>query len=501
MNKKIKKVLIANRAEIAVRVIRTCRDLGLETVAVYSDPDRSSMHVRLATEAYHIGKASPKDSYLNIDKIIEVAKKAKADAIHPGYGFLSENPQFAKMVENAGLTLIGPKEKSMAMMGTKTQARQVMLNAKVPVVPGTHENVKDENEALKVALTIGFPVMLKAVYGGGGKGMRQVNKKEDFISAFNMAKSEAKNSFGNDEIYIEKFLNKPRHIEMQILADAYGNVWPFVERECSLQRRHQKVIEESPSPFVDKEMRDKMAKVAVKAAKAVDYIGAGTIEFLVDDQKNFYFMEMNTRLQVEHPITEMITGLDLVAEQIAIAEGKVLGQASFIEDFTGWAMEARVCAEDPTKDFIPTPGIINHIRFPQGPYTRTDTSIYEGCEITPDYDSMIAKVIAWGENRNVARRRLDRSLMEFALKGLTTNTMFLRQLLNYEPFILGDYDTGLINQFKACNDTWIKDEHKVVALLGSAIFNFEKEKRLLSQLSVKSLVKNNFGISAWRMKK
>lgn len=496
--RKIKKVLVANRGEIAVRVVRTCRDLGIETVAVYSDPDRTALHVRFATEAYHIGPASPKESYLNIQKIIEVAKKSGADAVHPGYGFLSENPDFANAVVDAGLIFIGPKASSMEAMGTKTRARQVMSKANVPVVPGVEDPVKDEIDAKNIAKSMGYPVMLKAVAGGGGKGMRKVDSEEDFISAFRMAQSEARNSFGNDEIYIEKFLNKPRHIEMQILADMHGNVEAFVERECSVQRRHQKVLEESPSLFVDPEMRERMAEVAKKAAWAVDYVGAGTIEFLVDDQKNFYFMEMNTRLQVEHPITELVTGLDLVEEQIGIAEGKELPKYNFTKNFRGWAMEARVCAEDPSKDFVPTPGKVNYLRMPGGPYVRTDTGIYAGSEITPDYDPMIAKLVAWGPTRDSARRRLDRALMEFTLKGCTTNAMFLRQLLAYKPYIDGVYDTSIINKYLEDAPPWCKEEHKIVAILGAAIFNFEKEKRLISQVSVGSSKKASNQLSKWR---
>lgn len=498
MTKKIKKVLVANRAEIAVRVVRTCRDLGIETVGIYSDPDRTSLHVRFATEAYHIGPASPKESYLCIDKIIDVAKRSKADAIHPGYGFLSENPDFADAVEAAGLIFIGPKSKSMDAMGTKTRARQVMIKAGVPVVPGTENPVKDEREAKELARSMGYPVMLKAVAGGGGKGMRKVDREEDFISAFRMAQSEARNSFGNDEVYIEKFLNKPRHIEMQIMADQHGNVAVFVERECSVQRRHQKLIEESPSPFVDPVMRQKMAEVARMAARAVDYVGAGTIEFLVDDQKNFYFMEMNTRLQVEHPITEMVSGLDLVEEQIKVAEGLKLEPYDFTKEFRGWAMEARICAEDPKRDFVPTPGKVTHMRVPGGPYVRTDTGIYAGSQITPDYDPMIAKLISWGPTRDIARRRLDRALMEFTLKGCTTNTMFLRQILAFEPFVDGQYDTSLIAQYFKESPMWYRDEHRIVALLGAAIFNFEKEKRLTSQISVKARGNAAMHASRWK---
>ncbi len=495
---KIKRVLVANRGEIAVRVMRTCRDLGIETVAVFSHPDRSSLHVRFATKAYCIGAALASESYLNIAKIIDVAKKSACDAIHPGYGFLSENAEFSQAVKDAGLIFIGPTPKSIDAMASKTKARQVMINAGVPVVPGLKQSVANDEEALKAAQEIGFPLMLKASSGGGGKGMRKVDKIQDFLSALRMAKSEAKNSFGNDDIYIEKYLNKPRHIEMQILADNYGHVTAFVERECSVQRRHQKVIEESPSAFVDEGMRANMAEVAKKAALAVDYQGAGTIEFLVDDQKNFYFMEMNTRLQVEHPITEMVTGLDLVEQQILIAQGEHLDKTDYTKHFKGWAMEARVCAEDPKRDFLPTPGPVNYLRTPAGPYIRTDTGVYAGCTITADYDPMIAKVIAWGPNRDTARRRLDRALMEFTLKGCTTNTMFLRQLLSYKSFIDGVYDTSLIEQYLKKSPVWYKDEHKIVALIGAAIFNFEKEKRLLSQIKVSSTKEKDNGISLWR---
>lgn len=498
IERKIKRVLVANRGEIAVRVIRTCRDLGIETVAVFSDPDRNALHVRFATKAYHIGKASPKESYLNIEKIIDIAKKAECDAIHPGYGFLSENAEFSKAVSDAGLIFIGPKPHSIDAMATKTKAREVMIKADVPVVPGLSRSLANDDDALAAAEKIGFPLMLKASAGGGGKGMRKVDSLKDFLPALRMAKSEAKNSFGNDDIYIEKFLNKPRHIEMQILADCHGNVAAFVERECSVQRRHQKLIEETPSAFVDEKMREKMAEVAKKAALAVDYIGAGTIEFLVDDKKNFYFMEMNTRLQVEHPITEMVTGLDLVEEQINIAEGYKLKNIDYTKQFTGWAMEARICAEDPKRNFIPTPGPINHLRIPSGPYVRTDTGVYGGCRITTDYDPMIAKVIAWGNDRDCARRRLDRALMEFTLKGSTTNTMFLRQILSFKPFIKGDYDTSVIEQFMQNTPVWYRQEHKIVALIGAAIFNFEKEKKNFSQTKVVANKNNSHQISTWR---
>jgi acetyl-CoA carboxylase biotin carboxylase subunit len=475
--RKIEKVLVANRGEIAVRVMRTCRELGIPTVAVYSDPDRTALHVRYATEAFHIGPASPRESYLDIDKIIDVAKRSGANAVHPGYGFLSENSEFARRVSDEGLIFIGPSGDAMDAMGTKTMARQVMSKAGVPIVPGLEEAVEDEKKAEEFATEIGFPVMLKAAAGGGGKGMRKVDTASDFASAWRSARSEARASFGDDAVYIEKFLEKPRHIEVQIFADMHGNVHHLFERECSVQRRHQKVIEEAPSPFVDPEMREKMGAVACQAARAVDYLGAGTVEFLVDAHKNFYFMEMNTRLQVEHPVTEMITGFDLVAAQIAVAEGKPLPWGDQPKAPRGWAMEARVCAEDPRNNFVPTPGFIAHERQPGGSFVRTDTGIYRGFTVTADYDPMIAKVIAWGPTRDVARTRLDRALSEFTIKGCTTNAMFLRQILNYREYETGEYDTGLIARFQEENPAWFTEEHETVAILAAAFFQFEEERR------------------------
>lgn len=497
--KKIKKVLVANRGEIAVRVMRTCRDMGIQTVAVYSDPDRAALHVRYATEAYGIGAAAARESYLNIEKIIDVAKRSGADAIHPGYGFLSENEHFAQAVMDAGLTFIGPLPKSMHAMGSKTRARQVMIKAGVPVVPGLEEPVEDGNRALRYAQEIGFPVMLKAAAGGGGKGMRKVDNPQDFASAFLSAKSEAKNSFGDDAVYIEKFLEKPRHIEVQVFADEHGHVTAFAERECSVQRRHQKLIEESPSYFVDENMRAQMAQVARQAALAVDYVGAGTVEFLVDAHRNFYFMEMNTRLQVEHPITEMITGLDLVEMQIQVAQGERLPVATETVKANGWAIEARVCAEDPRNNFLPTPGHVRHFRQAAGPYVRTDTGISPGSDVTADYDPMIAKVVAWGPTRNVAIRRLDRALSETTVKGCTTNTMFLRQILNFEPFVKGVYDTGVIDEFHRQSPRWFEEEHKVVALLGAALFNFERERQMQARvIGPEKAPAQGSSISGWR---
>ena len=494
----VKKVLVANRGEIAVRVMRTCREMGIPTVGVYSDPDRSALHVRYATEAYHIGPAAPRESYLHMGKLIEVAKKTGADAIHPGYGFLSENAEFCQRVMDAGLTFIGPPPKAIEIMGPKTGARQAMAQAGVPIVPGLEEAVDDEEKAKKFAVDIGFPVMLKAAAGGGGKGMRKVNSAEEFASAWRSARSEAKNSFGDDSVYIEKFLEKPRHIEVQVFADMHGNVHHLFERECSVQRRHQKLIEEAPSPFVTPEMRVKMGEAACQAARAVGYVGAGTIEFLADAHRNFYFMEMNTRLQVEHPVTEMITGFDLVEAQIRVARGEPLPWGEQPKEPRGWAMEARVCAEDANANFVPTPGKINHLRTPGGPYVRTDTGIYPGFAITTDYDPMIAKVIAWGADRDIARKRLDRALSEFTLKGVTTNTMFLRQMLHFEEFASGTYDTGVIERYQKAPPPWHTDEHKVVAMLAAAFFRYEEEQQVMSRVVPGKGTGRGKHVNAWK---
>ena len=495
----IKKVLIANRGEIAVRVMRSCREMGIQSVAVYSDVDRDALHTRYATEAYYIGKPAPRESYLRMDKLIEVAKQSGADAIHPGYGFLSENAEFAQRVMDAGIIFIGPPPYAVDVMGPKTTARQLMQAAGVPVVPGLTEPVADEATALEYSKSIGFPVMLKAAAGGGGKGMRKIDGEADFAGAWRSARSEAKNSFGDDAVYVEKFLDKPRHIEIQIFADTHGNVHSLFERECSVQRRHQKVIEEAPSPFVTPQMRIKMGIMACDAARAVGYVGAGTVEMLVDVNSNFYFMEMNTRLQVEHPVTEMITGFDLVEAQIRVARGEKLPWGEAPTHPRGWAMEARVCAEDANANFVPVPGRINHLRAPGGPNVRIDTGIYPGFAITTDYDPMIAKVIAWGRDRQSARLRLDRALAELTIKGTTTNTMFLRQMLAYEEFASGQYDTGVIERFQKANPPWVTDEHKTVALLAAAFFKYEEELEAYTRVVTgKGTGKTGKHTSAWK---
>jgi len=442
----IKKVLIANRGEIAVRIIRSCRELGIKSVAIYSDADRTAMHVRYADEAYHIGPSPSKESYLNGDKIIEVAKQCEADAIHPGYGFLSENAEFAKKCKAAGIIFIGPTWESIVTMGDKISARLKMIEAGVPVVPGTQQKVGDIESVNKVVSEIGLPVIIKASAGGGGKGMRLVRKKEDLASAIRMAQSEALSSFGNDTVYIEKYLDSPHHIEFQILADKQGTTVHLFERECSVQRRHQKMIEETPSPFITKELRDQMGEAAIKAAKAVNYEGAGTIEFLVDANRNFYFLEMNTRLQVEHPITERTTGIDLVKEQIYIASGKPI---SFSQDELvqfGHAIECRISAEDPFNNFMPCPGIIRHISEPNGLGVRTDGYVYEGYEIPMHYDPMITKIITWGRTRAEAIERMKRALFEYKITGVKTSIKFLEKIMDNKDFNDGNYDTHFIEK-------------------------------------------------------
>ncbi len=445
-DKMIKKILIANRGEIAVRVARSCREMDIPSVAVYSDSDRRAMHVRYADEAYHIGPSPSSESYLNGDKIIETALKCGANAIHPGYGFLSENAEFAQKCMAAGLIFIGPDPHAITTMGDKISARQTMIAAGVPVVPGTQQKVADADAVRTIVSEIGLPIIIKASAGGGGKGMRLVRKESDLISALKMAQSEALASFGNDTVYIEKYVEHPHHIEFQILADKFGNTVHLFERECSIQRRHQKMIEETPSPFITPELRKQMGEAAVKAAKAVNYYGAGTIEFLVDANRNFYFLEMNTRLQVEHPITERVTGIDLVKEQIRIASNQPL---SFKQDDVfqhGHAIECRVSAEDPFNGFMPSPGLIRHISEPNGQGIRTDSYVYEGYEIPMHYDPMITKLISWGRNRNEAIDRMKRALYEYKVTGVKTSIRFLKRIMDSTEFRNGNYNTHFIDE-------------------------------------------------------
>ena len=443
------KVLIANRGEIAVRIIRACRELGLLTVAVYSDADRQALHVRYSDEAYRLGPAPSRDSYLRIDKIIDIARKCGAGAIHPGYGFLAERADFAEACRVAGIVFIGPNPSSIAAMGDKAVARATVSRAGVQVVPGTEgEGSLRDDELLSVAPSIGFPLLVKATAGGGGKGMREVNRLEDMPTLLNAARREAEASFGDGNVYLEKLVEGARHIEIQILADGQNNVIHLGERECSIQRRHQKLLEECPSPFVsdDEEFRQKIGAVAVRAAQAVNYVNAGTIEFLVDKDKNFYFLEMNTRLQVEHPVTEMVTGIDIVKEQLRIARGRCLRYKQEDIHRDGWAIECRINAEDPYNNFNPSTGRITHTLLPTGPGVRVDTGVYIGFEISPYYDSLISKLIVWGDTRGEAILRMRRALEEYKILGVQSNIPFHQRLMDSHRFMAGQYDTRFVEE-------------------------------------------------------
>ncbi len=480
-----KKILIANRGEIAVRVIRACHELDIEAVALFSEADRKALHVRYADEAYCVGPAPSSQSYLQVEKILEVAKLSGADAIHPGYGFLAENPRFAKACEDSGVVFIGPRWKTIEQMGSKVKARQTMMASGVPVVPGTEEPLRDVEHAKEVAEEVGYPVFLKAAMGGGGKGMRLVREPSQLSAAFRGAQSEAKSAFGDDSVYIEKALEKPRHIEFQILADSHGDVVHLFERECSIQRRHQKLIEETPSTFLDPMIRQKMGEVAKQASKAAQYQNAGTIEFLVDKHRNFYFLEMNTRIQVEHPITERVVGVDLVKAQIEIATGAPLPfkQQNLVQ--TGHAIECRICAEDPANKFLPSPGTIRGLRIPGGFGVREDTGVYEGYEISVFYDPMLSKLIAWGEDRTDAILRMTRCLEEYQVRGVKTNIPFHLWVMRNKHFLEGDYDTDFIDTHFSKENLIQGTHHKEVAWIGAALEAWHRDqKRLRMMLSV-----------------
>src|SRR5689334_23184093 len=444
-----KKVLIANRGEIAVRIIRACRELGISTVAVFSEADRSALHVRYADEAYLLGPAPARESYLRIDKIIDIARKAEVDGIHPGYGFLAEREEFAQACADAGITFIGPKPSAIAAMGDKAMARATVIKAGVPVVPGTEgEGGLRDDEIMAVAPQVGFPLLIKATAGGGGKGMREVNTPEELPGLLASARREAEAAFGDGAVYLEKLITRARHIEIQLLADEFGSVISLGERECSLQRRHQKLLEECPSPFVDddEDLRRRMGEVACKAAAAVGYVNAGTIEFLVDKDKNFYFLEMNTRLQVEHPVTELVTGVDIVKEQIRIARGRKLRYTQDDIKLHGWAIECRVNAEDPYNNFMPSTGTITASLLPTGPGVRVDTGVYPGFEISRYYDSLISKLICWGETRGEAILRMRRALEEYRLLGVKTNIPFHQRIMDSHRFMAGLFDTRFVEE-------------------------------------------------------
>jgi len=490
----INKILIANRGEIAVRIIRACRELGIKAAVVYSEADRSSLSVRYADEAYCIGAPPAIESYLRIDKIIKVAQQCRADAIHPGYGFLAENAEFAKACEENGIIFIGPSSEAIELMGEKTRARQIMSEAGVPVVPGSLHALENAEEALKMADEIGYPVMIKAAFGGGGKGMRLVHNPNELEDGFRIASSESMAAFGNPSLYIEKYIEDPHHIEIQILADRHGNVIHLGERDCSIQRRHQKIIEETPSPFINDEIRAKMGEIAIKAAKAVNYMNAGTIEFLVDGNKNFYFMEMNTRLQVEHPITEMVTGIDIVKEQIYIASGLPISYKQADIKFRGHAIECRIYAEDPDNSFYPCPGLIKGLRLPGGPGIRDDSGVYEGYEVPIYYDPLLSKLVVWGRNREEAIKRMSRALEEYKVEGIKTTIPFYRRVMADENYISGIFNTRYVDQVFSKIDE--KREHPLlpIAIIAASIAEYESK-----QINKSINNKANSKINEWKM--
>ena len=443
------KILIANRGEIAVRVMRACREMGIGTVAVYSEVDRKSLHVRYADQAFCIGPAPSSESYLRIDRLLDAAKRGGAEAIHPGYGFLAESPEFARACAAAGLVFIGPPVAAMELMGSKTSARHALIQAGLPVVPGTDRPLEGLEEARRVAEGIGYPVMLKASAGGGGKGLRLVHSAAELVSAYHTARSEAQNAFGDPAVYIEKYLDHPRHIEIQILGDQHGQLIHLGERECSLQRRHQKLLEECPSPFVDEELRRRMGQTAVRIGKLAGYWNAGTVEFLVDPSGHFYFLEMNARLQVEHPVTELVLGIDLVKEQIRIAAGEKLAWRQEEVRLRGAALECRIYAEDPSDNFFPSPGHISRLQTPAGPGVRRDSGVYEGWTVPLEYDPLLSKLAVWGTARAEAIARLRRALGEYEVFGIKTNIPFFRRLIEHPDFAAGRLDTGFIDRVLA----------------------------------------------------
>jgi len=494
------KILIANRGEIAVRVMRACREMGIRTVAIYSDVDRDALHVRMADEAYPCGPPPARESYLLMERVIEIAKRSGADAIHPGYGFLAENGDFADLCATSGVIFVGPSGDVMRSMGDKVRARETMQKAGVPIVPGTTKALSDE-EAIRFAAEIGFPVMVKATAGGGGKGMRLVKQAGEMDQALKRARGEARASFGNDSLYVEKFVEQPRHIEIQVLADRHGNTVHLFERECSVQRRHQKVIEEAPGNGITPELRERMGQAAVAAARAVGYVGAGTCEFLVDKNLDFYFLEMNTRVQVEHAITEAITGVDIVKTMIRAAAGEPLGIAQEELRINGHAIEARIYAEDSEQNFAPSPGKIIVYRPPDGIGVRVDSGVYQGANVTVYYDPMVGKLIAWGRDRGEAIDRLRRALSEFVVKGIKTSIPFHQKVLRHPVFLAGTYDTSFIDQHMAggkgvAEDAGEAEEARRVAFLLAAIAAYRRDKeraaRSLAQTSVGS------GVDAWK---
>ncbi len=467
------KILVANRGEIAVRVIRACRDLGIRSVAVYSDADEGALHARMADEAYRIGPAPSSESYLSIANVLDAATRSGASAIHPGYGFLAENAGFARAVEESGRTFIGPSAASIALMGSKIESRRAVSDHGVAMVPGTIDALTSDDEALRMASEVGYPVMLKASAGGGGKGMRYVASQAEMGSALRTTRAEARAAFGEDAVYIEKFIERPRHIEIQVLADGHGRAVHLGERECTIQRRHQKVIEECPSPVVDSDLRERMGRAALRVVEAARYRNAGTVEFLVDTDRNFYFLEMNTRLQVEHAVTEAVTGIDLVVEQIRIAAGGRLDISQSEVVMRGSAIECRVYAEDPDNDFLPSPGRIAALAAPSGPGVRDDSGVYAGWRVPIEYDPLISKLVAWGPTRDDAIRRMRRAVAEYRIAGIRSNLALFREVLEHPDFVAGDFDTGFIDRWLARRRTAAGEplsvEDRDLALIAAAV--------------------------------
>lgn len=477
---KIRKILIANRGEIAVRVIRSCKDMGIATVAVYSEPDVFSPHVQIADESVCIGPASSKESYLRVDKIIEACKEFDVDAIHPGYGFLSENADFAEAVAAAGIKFIGPSPESIRIMGDKLAAKDAVSKYGIPMVPGTDHAVADVEEAKKLASEIGYPILVKASAGGGGKGMRVIRQEAEFLEQMNLAISEATSAFGDGSVFIEKFIESNKHIEVQILGDQHGNIIHLFERECSIQRRHQKVIEEAPSVVISDEIRNKIGETAVKVAKACDYFGAGTVEFIFDQNKDFYFLEMNTRLQVEHPVTELITGMDLVQEQIRIAEGQVLSIKQNDVSIKGHAIEVRVYAEDPRNGFLPDTGTLETYHLPKTTNVRVDDGFAQGMEIPIYYDPMIAKLITWGKDRDEARKNMIKAIDDYIILGVETTLDFGKFVMTHPAFIDGSFNTKFVEKYFTADklDEYNLDEAQIAAAVASYILEKDKVSKI-----------------------
>ncbi|MBI4317101.1 MAG: acetyl-CoA carboxylase biotin carboxylase subunit [Chloroflexi bacterium] len=474
-----KKVLVANRGEIAVRILRACEELGIATVAVYSDADRNSLHVRYADEAYHIGPAPARESYLRIDRIIRVARESGAEAVHPGYGFLAENAAFARACTEADIVFVGPSAEVMRAMGDKLLARRTMRDAGVPVVPGIYEGLQSEKQAAVFAKELGYPVLIKASAGGGGKGMRAVRQRDELSSALRAAANESAAAFGDNTIYVEKMLEGVRHVEIQLLADRFGNIIHLGERECSIQRRHQKLIEEAPSTALNDELREEMGRVAVKAAAAVGYESAGTVEFLLDKDKNFYFLEMNTRLQVEHPVTEMVTGVDIPTEQLRIATGRKLRYKQEDIRMNGWAIECRISSEDPYNNFMPSVGRITRVYEPSGPGVRVDSGVFGGFEVSLFYDPLVAKLIVWGETRGQAILRMRRALSEYKIVGIQTSIPFHLRMMGTASFIGGRFDTSFLDRQNILT-TDETSEHGKVAAVAAALVAYRSRKNSIA---------------------